>query len=38
MGGSAEWKYNRAGFIRKAVIFSVVLGLIAIYMQQRIRD
>jgi hypothetical protein len=38
MGGPAEWKYNRAGFIKKAVIFSVVVGLIAVYLQRRRRD
>ena len=38
MGGPAEWKYNRAGFIRKAVIASVVIGLIAVYVQRRRRD
>ena len=35
MGGPAEWKHNRAGFIRKAVIFSVVVGMITVYMRRR---
>jgi hypothetical protein len=38
MGGPAEWKHNRAGFIRKAVIAGVVLGLISVYLQRRRRD
>ncbi|HEY8356672.1 MAG TPA: hypothetical protein VIL30_04345 [Ramlibacter sp.] len=37
MGGPAEWKHNRAGFIRKAVIAGVVVGLITVYLQQRRR-
>jgi hypothetical protein len=28
MGGPSEWKYNRDGFIRKAAIAGVVVGLI----------
>ncbi|RYY67091.1 MAG: hypothetical protein EOO24_53540 [Comamonadaceae bacterium] len=38
MGGPAEWKHNRAGFLRKAAIAGVVVGLIAVYMQQRRRS
>lgn len=37
MGGPAEWKHNRAGFMRKAVIAGVVVGLIAVYLRQRRR-
>jgi hypothetical protein len=37
MGGPAEWKYNRAGFVRKAVVATVVVGLIAVYVQRRRR-
>ena len=29
MGGPAEWKYNRQGFIRKAMIAGAVVGLLA---------
>jgi hypothetical protein len=34
MGGPAEWKYNRQGFIRKAVIAGGVVGLL-LYMNSR---
>ena len=34
MGGPAEWRYNRDGFIRKAVIAGGVVGLI-LYMNSR---
>jgi hypothetical protein len=36
MGGPAEWKYNREGFIRKAVVAGVVVGLL-VYMKRRRR-
>jgi hypothetical protein len=36
MGGPAEWKYNRQGFIRKAVIAGGVVGLI-LYINSRRR-
>ena len=34
MGGPAEWKYNRQGFIRKAVIAGGVVGLL-LYLNSR---
>ena len=34
MGAAAEWKYNRAGFIRKAVVASAAVGF-AIYLMRR---
>ncbi|MCD6061134.1 MAG: hypothetical protein K0S16_1445 [Moraxellaceae bacterium] len=34
MGGPAEWKYNRQGFIRKAVIAGSVVGLL-LYLNSR---
>ena len=34
MGGPAEWKYNRQGFIRKAVIAGGVVGLL-LYINSR---
>lgn len=39
MGARAEWKYNRAGFIRKAVIATAVVGT-AVYLMRRrgVRD
>ena len=37
MGGRAEWRYNRAGFVRKALIASAAVGL-AIYFLRRNRD
>jgi hypothetical protein len=36
MGGPAEWKYNRAGFYRKAAIAGAVVGLL-VYMNGRRR-
>jgi hypothetical protein len=36
MGGPAEWRHNRAGFVRKAVVVSAVVGL-AVYMARRRR-
>lgn len=34
MGGPAEWKYNRQGFIRKAVIAGGIVGLL-LYLNSR---
>lgn len=34
MGGPAEWKYNRAGFVRKALIASAVVGAL-VYLTRR---
>ena len=34
MGARAEWRYNRAGFVRKALIASAVVGL-AVYLMRR---
>jgi hypothetical protein len=36
MGGPAEWKYNRQGFIRKAMIAGAVVGLL-VYANKRRR-
>ena len=36
MGGPAEWRYNRKGFIRKAVIAGAVLGVV-LYLNERRR-
>lgn len=36
MGGPAEWKHNRAGFMRKAFIAGAVVGLL-VYARQRRR-
>ena len=36
MGGPAEWKYNRAGLVRKAVVASVLVGA-AVYLLRRRR-
>jgi hypothetical protein len=36
MGGPAEWKYNRQGFVKKAVIAAGVVGLI-LYINSRRR-
>lgn len=36
MGGPAEWRYNRKGFIRKAVIAGAVLGVM-LYLNERRR-
>ena len=37
MGGPAEWRYNRAGFYRKAAVTGAVLAL-AVYWMRRDRD
>ena len=37
MGGPAEWRHNRAGFVKKALIFSAAVGL-AVYLMRRERD
>jgi hypothetical protein len=37
MGLSAEWRYNRAGFVRKAMVMSALAGL-AVYLMRRRRD
>ncbi len=34
MGGPAEWRYNRKGFVKKAVVVSAAVGL-AIYLMRR---
>ncbi|HZY16904.1 MAG TPA: hypothetical protein VFE82_00400 [Ramlibacter sp.] len=34
MGGPAEWRYNRAGFVRKALIVSTAVAL-AVYLLRR---
>jgi len=36
MGGPAEWQYNRAGFVKKALVASAVVGL-AVYLLRRRR-
>lgn len=36
MGGPAEWRYNRKGFVRKAVIAGAVLGVL-LYLNERRR-
>lgn len=36
MGARAEWKYNRAGFVRKALVASALVGL-AVYAVRRRR-
>jgi len=36
MGGPAEWRYNRKGFIRKAAIAGAVLGVV-LYLNERRR-
>jgi hypothetical protein len=36
MGARAEWRYNRAGFIRKALVASAVVGA-AVYLMRRRR-
>ncbi|MDB5900774.1 MAG: hypothetical protein JWP22_1884 [Ramlibacter sp.] len=35
MGGPAEWKYNRDGFVRKAAIAGAVVGLIYVMRRRR---
>jgi hypothetical protein len=37
MGGPAEWKYNREGFIRKAIIAGGVVGLLLVLNSRRRR-
>lgn len=37
MGGPAEWRYNRAGFVRKALIAGAVVGTLALYLGRRRR-
>lgn len=37
MGGPAEWRYNRAGLVRKAVIAAALVGT-AVYLMRRRRD
>lgn len=37
MGGPAEWKYNRAGFVRKAAVVAGGIALI-VYLMRRSRD
>ena len=34
MGARAEWQYNRAGFVRKAVAVTAIVG-IGVYLMQR---
>lgn len=36
MGGPAEWRYNRKGFVRKALIAAAVLGVV-LYLNERRR-
>ncbi len=38
MGGPAEWRYNRAGLVRKAVAAAAVVGLAAYLLSQRRRQ
>lgn len=38
MGAAAEWRHNRAGFIRKAVIASAVVGLAVYWLRRRRED
>lgn len=37
MGARAEWRYNRAGFVRKALVVSAAVAL-AVYLARRRRD
>ena len=37
MGGPAEWRHNRAGFVKKAVVVSAVVGTL-VYLMRRRRD
>jgi hypothetical protein len=37
MGGPAEWRYNRAGFVKKALVVSAAVGL-AVYLLRRRED
>jgi hypothetical protein len=36
MGARAEWRYNRAGFVRKALVASTVIGMV-VYLARRRR-
>ena len=38
MGGPAEWRHNRAGFVKKAVVVSAVAGLAVYLLRRRRRD
>jgi len=38
MGGPAEWRYNKAGLARKAVIAGAVVGLAVVLARRRRRD
>ena len=35
MGGPAEWRYNRQGFIKKAVIASALVGVAVVLLRRR---
>ena len=35
MGGPAEWRHNRQGFIRKAVVTTAVVGLAVMWMRRK---
>jgi hypothetical protein len=35
MGGAAEWKYNRAGFVRKAVVLTAAVALTTYWVRRR---
>lgn len=35
MGGPAEWRYNRAGLVRKALVVTAVVGLAGYMVSQR---
>jgi hypothetical protein len=37
MGGPAEWRYNRQGFVKKAVVTTAVVGLAWMWMRRRRR-
>lgn len=37
MGGPAEWRHNRAGFVRKALVASAVIGLAVVVLRRRRR-
>ena len=37
MGGPAEWRHNREGFIRKAMIAAALAGVAVYLIQQRRR-
>jgi hypothetical protein len=38
MGLGAEWRYNRAGFVRKAAIATVAIGAAVYLMRRRRRE